>query len=549
MSLRINIKILGKNVYHSDRQSSPILGPTPHKISSGNAELRFHECGIEFEHSEPMLFNIIEIYRGVIFGKGHTERCPGGINNNPGKYLSNGKKILKVNVVFRGNSNQLLPPGFNVDHEGYHLTVDIEGRINIAAHYYPGIIRALDSLSQLIERNDETNEEYRIKYAPIEISDKPSYPYRGAMLDTSREYFHPDVIKQMLDGMMLARLNVFHWHFSDTDSIPMYLESYPDMTKYTAFSEQEIYTPEMVKDIVKYAKIRGIKVVPEFEGPGHLNILGKYPPLSDLIGCFRDSGNVDHAYGSPPYAPIDPTSNRTYEFLETFMRDMYKVFDTDYWHLGGDEVEASCWSDLQSVKEFLGTGKYKLKDLQQYYTTKERDIVTKIDSNIRAGYWYQAERLDYHKDDILQYWGSTHKIKQEMEAEPNNYFVLSPSDAYYLDCGYGNQFGDRSWCSPMKSWKQFWYLNPNQYNRGNRLLGGEVCAWSEMNNEFDFLTKMFPRAGAMSFRFWNPGEPQSEGILTEMMMRFQYRLKSYGIPTEKISMRYCEEHTHHCFGI
>lgn len=247
-------------MFHSDRQSEPVIGPAPHHISSGNTELRFHECAVEFSHSSRFLLNIIEIYQDVIFGKDYRERCGQSDPNNVGLYLANHKKILKVNVTLYGEEDMSFS-GFDVKYERYELNVDTEGKVNIMAKYYQGIIRGLDTFSQLIERNEESDQEYRLKYTPIEINDAPSYAYRGVMLDTSREYFFPDSIKQMLDGMMLGRVNVFHWHFIDTDSIPMYSETYPDLTDYTAFSSREIYTPEMVKDIVKYAKVRGMKIL------------------------------------------------------------------------------------------------------------------------------------------------------------------------------------------------------------------------------------------------------------------------------------------------
>ena len=269
-----------------------------------------------------------------------------------GKYLSNGRKIMKMKIQFSGMGGSILPAGFDAKFESYKLNVNGDN-IYIEASYYPGIVRALDSLSQLIERDESEQSIFKIRYSPISISDFPSFPYRGLMLDTSREYFFPDTIKQLIDGMMLSRLNVFHWHFIDSESMPMYLESYPDLTNYTAFSPKEIYTPTDVEDIVKYAKVRGIKVVPEFEGPGHMNSLGNYPSFQKLIGCFRDSKVYNQPSGGPPDSVIDPTSNTTYQFLRNFMKDLNKTFDSDYWHLGGDEVETKWFNDISGNKIFL----------------------------------------------------------------------------------------------------------------------------------------------------------------------------------------------------
>jgi hexosaminidase len=360
-----------------------------------------------------------------------SNRCPE--EHNMREYLSNGKKPINVKIEFSGSARGLLPQGFNRDYEQYNLTVNVDGNIKIAADHYPGVIRGLDTLSQLIERNEKDSSEYHIKFAPFQISDHPSFAYRGVMLDTSREYYFPDTIKLILDGMMLSRLNVFHWHFIDTDSIPMFFESFSGMTNSTAFSQKEIYTPEMVKDIVKYAKIRGIKVVPELEGPGHLNALGHFEPFKHLIGCYREPIVGSMPYGVPPNSPIDPTEEKTYAILEKFFLDLHKNFDSDFWHLGGDEVEVQCWSNMPSITSFLQNSEYELKDLQNYYMQREKKLLREKLPNAQAGYWYQSDKLNYDKDDVLQYWGKTGSIRDQMKNKPDNMFILSPHDSYYLD--------------------------------------------------------------------------------------------------------------------
>jgi len=243
-----------------------------------------------------------------------------------------------VSIQFNKLSEAYVPSGFKTEYEKYFLTVDTNGVVKITADYYPGIVRALDTLSQLIVREENDETKYDIKYTPINITDYPEFPYRGVMIDTGREFFFPDVLKMTIDGMMLGRNNIFHWHFAEDDSIPMYSESYPDLVNYTAFRKHEIYTPENVKDIVRYAKIRAVKVVPEIEGPSHLHILGFYPEFEGMVGCFRNYTSTSSSHGGPPYAPVNPANEKTYEFLEKYLNDLSKLFDSDFWHLGGDEV-------------------------------------------------------------------------------------------------------------------------------------------------------------------------------------------------------------------
>lgn len=230
-----------------------------------------------------MLDEIIDIYNDVTFGKGYKERCTGD-SREDSKHSSDGRVVITVSIDFTKVSNAYIPSGFETKFEEYSLNVNKNGQVHIQADYYPGVVRALDTLSQLIAHDDDQDRLFKIDYAPITIRDIPDFAYRGIMVDTAREYFFPDVLKMIIDGFMLGRNNVFHWHFAEDDSIPMFSESYPDLVNYTAFRQNEIYTPKDVREIVQYAKIRGVKVVPEMEGPSHLHILGFYPEFQGMVG-------------------------------------------------------------------------------------------------------------------------------------------------------------------------------------------------------------------------------------------------------------------------
>lgn len=216
------------NVFRSDFQDAPIIGPIPREITHGRTLLSFHECGMKYHKHDEMLDEIIDIYNDVTFGKNYKSRCKGPQTHQ-----------IYVHINFNKKSSAYLPEGFDIHYEEYRLEVDDKGQVNLTADYYPGIVRGLDTLSQLIvQANDEDYEHYEIEFTPIKIKDYPEYPYRGLMIDTAREYFFPDVIKNALDGMMLGRNNVFHWHFAEDDSIPMFSESYPDLVNYTAYSKR-----------------------------------------------------------------------------------------------------------------------------------------------------------------------------------------------------------------------------------------------------------------------------------------------------------------------
>lgn len=105
---------------------------------------------------------------------------------------------------------------------------------------------------------------------------------------------------------------------------------------------------------MRYAQIRGVRVVPEIEGPSHVHALGLYPKLKGLIGCYRDTNSVNGYHGGVPYAPISPVHNETYEFLEGFLKDMDEMFPSSYFHLGGDEVSVGCLNGVPEFRNKMG---------------------------------------------------------------------------------------------------------------------------------------------------------------------------------------------------
>jgi hypothetical protein len=219
--------------------------------------------------------------------------------------------------------------------------------------------------------------------------------------------------------------------------------------------------------------------------------------------------------------------------------------------MGGDEVSIGCVSGLPPTNQFLKDKGLALNGLQNYYIKREREIVRNIRSDIKTGYWWRGESSTYGDGDILQFWGGGGNIKSNMKSHPTNSFIYSPSSTFYLDCGFINQYFGGSWCGSIHTWRDIYNMDPRSLHEAadkDRYLGGELPLWSEMNNEFNMPLKLFPRGGAMSFRHWNPEGPSGEADIMEMMVKYQYRLKSYGVPCSRVTQRYCEENIHSCFG-
>jgi hexosaminidase len=163
------------------------------------------------------------------------------------------------------------------------------------------------------------------------------------MLDTSRRFYKMETLKQLFDSMFAAKFNVFHWHGVDDDSFPWNLTSYPNVTYHGAFEEDQVYTVPMMEEIVRYCQSLGIRVIPEFDNPGHARAIGNDPQFENLTLCFQIDGpsNVPDAYkvkGGPPSGVLDPSVDLTYELINGILTDINTTFSDNYIHLGGDEV-------------------------------------------------------------------------------------------------------------------------------------------------------------------------------------------------------------------
>lgn len=147
------------------------------------------------------------------------------------------------------------------------------------------------------------------------------------------------------------------------------------------------------------------------------------------------------------------------------------------------------------------------------------------------------------------FWGKAADIKTMKATYPKNYFVLAPFDYYYLDCGYGNKYGDNSWCDPFKTWWTIYKFEPTDWLKDRSVLGGEVPAWSEMFDDWNIHTRIWPRAAAMADKLWSEiPQPLNLAAILDRLNAFASKLNEANIPTSAMTGTYCEINNAHCFG-
>lgn len=198
------------------------------------------------------------------------------------------------------------------------------------------------------------------------IQDTPTFPYRGLMLDTSRNFISVPHLKKVLTGMASNKLNVFHWHISDSQSFPLSVPSIPQLAKYGSYGPDYVYTPDDVKEIVDFARVRGIRVYIEIDAPAHAGNGWTWGPeegLGDLAVCVNERPWSVYC-GEPPCGQLNPENPHVYEILEKLYKYLIELTGEDeLFHIGGDEVNLECWGQyLHRV-----TSSYNYTDLHMLW--------------------------------------------------------------------------------------------------------------------------------------------------------------------------------------
>ena len=178
------------------------------------------------------------------------------------------------------------------------------------------------------------------------------------MIDVSRHFQPVEVIKRTLDGMAAVKLNVFHWHLSDDQGFRIESKAFPKLTGMG--SDGLFYTQDQAREVIAYARERGIRVVPEFDIPGHaLSWMVGYPELASGTGPdYGGPYQVERQYGI--FDPVmDPTRESTYKFLDLFIGEMAEIFPDPFMHVGGDENNGVQWKANPRIQEFMKDARFE----------------------------------------------------------------------------------------------------------------------------------------------------------------------------------------------
>ncbi|KAJ1917593.1 Glucosamine-6-phosphate isomerase (Glucosamine-6-phosphate deaminase) (GNPDA) (GlcN6P deaminase) [Tieghemiomyces parasiticus] len=442
------------------------------------------------------------------------------------------------------------------DDESYTLRVGepaANTSANIEAASVWGALRAIETLSQLTYNN--LNGDLVVGQLPVTISDRPAYPHRGLLLDTARNFFPVEDIRRTLDAMAYNKFNVFHWHIVDAQSWPVESRFLPALAIRGAYSAAMTYSHEDVAGIIEYARLRGIRVIPEFDMPGHTSVVSNVLP--EIMTCVNSQPRWDLDAAEPPSGQLNPLLPRTYQFVEAVVNEYAPLFPDQFFHTGSDEVNTHCWETTPSIRQYLNSTGLTSSDLLATFVNTTQGYLA---ANRKTGMIWEEAILDFNltlpQDSVVQVWRSAENV-QKVVAKGHR--VLANSYEYwYLDCGHGGWLGNNptgnSWCDPFKHWQRVYSYDPvaNITSSAARdlVIGGDVCLWTEQVDTTNLDRTLWPRAAAAAEVLWSGKDANGQlRSAKEALVRIQeqrFRLVSRGIMAEPLQPLWCARNPGMC---
>ncbi len=363
--------------------------------------------------------------------------------------------------------------------ESYSLQVSKEN-ILLRAPTTRGVLQGMETLLQLVEDRDP---DWFARCAVI--TDRPRFPWRGLMIDVSRHWQPMEVIKRNIDGMVRVKLNVLHLHLTDDQGFRVESKTFPRL--HEMGSDGKFFSQEEIREIIAYAAARGIRVVPEFDIPGHATSwVTAYPDLASAPGPYT----IERKWGV--FDPVlDPTNPKVYELLEGFLGEMAGLFPDPYIHIGGDENNGKQWNANPRIQAFIR--EHGLKDnagLHAYFNSKIHAILARHGKKMMG--WDEILHPDLPEGSLVHSWRGPDGIAAATKLG----FPVLLSNGYYIDL-----------CYPTPAH----YLNdpaPTQASLSDAqrklVLGGEATMWSEWVSPETIDSRIWPRTAAIAERLWSP---------------------------------------------
>jgi hexosaminidase len=372
-----------------------------------------------------------------------------------------------------------------------------------------GALRGLETLLQMLQADAQG---YFVSAATI--SDRPRFPWRGLLIDVARHWQPIEVIKRNLDGMALVKLNVLHLHLTDNQGFRIESKTHPELAE--KGSDGKYFTQDQMRDIIAYATARGIRVVPEFDLPGHTTSwVVSHPELASQPGPYQ----IERHWGV--FDPVlDPTNEKTYGLLDDFLGEMAALFPDAYIHIGGDENDGVQWNANPRIQAFIR--EHHLHDnagLQTYFNQRVSAILARHGKRMIG--WDEIFQPGLPSDSIIQSWRGIDSLAAAAQQGyrgilSNGYYIdqMHPAAEHYLN-------------DPIPGGTT---LTPDQQKC---ILGGEATMWSEWVTPETIDSRIWPRTAAIAERLWSPRAVNDVADMYRRLARVSARLDEAGLLHER----------------
>ena len=434
-------------------------------------------------------------------------------------------RTLEISVA-SGCSSDYPPSDMN---EAYHLEVSSSTSYLNSSEVW-GALRGIETFTQLVHTDADTFSRVVMKTS---IDDYPRFKFRAFMIDTSRHYLDMATILTHLDAMEASKYNVMHWHIVDEQSFPYQSAMYPDLSGKGAYNPvTHIYTPGDIHVVLETARLRGIRVMPEFDTPGHTLSWGKgYPKV--LSQCINEDGEIEFT------GPLEPRFNSTYTFVNNLFTEVNEIFPDDALFLGGDEVSFSCWESNPVYANFINEDKLNgYAGLESYYIQQILELVQNLPNKRTPIVWQEVfdNGLEITPETIVDVWkgGNYQEELAVVTAKGFNTILSAPWYLNYISYG--------------EDWEKYYKVEPTDFSgsdaQKNLVVGIEACMWGEYVDPTNFLPRTWPRAASVAERAWSSKDTTDLSDAYDRLHEFRCKLLKRGIPAEPLRPGFCDDEWH-----
>src|SRR6266705_1247296 len=482
------------------QQAAPNLMPRPSSVQPGTGSLRLDSSfSVALTgYTEPRLERAVERFLEQL-----ARQTAISLKIKPAK---SGQATLVLRTDQAGKEIQEVG-----EDESYSLEVTPAGA-RLTAPTPLGTLHGLQTFLQLVDVSTDG-----FAAPALTIQDRPRFPWRGLMIDSARHFIPLGVIRRNLDGMEALKMNVLHWHLSDNQGFRVESKRFPKLQELG--SDGLYYTQDEIRDLIAYARDRGIRVVPEFDMPGHSTswFVG-YPELASAPGPYE----IERRWGVFDPA-MDPANEKVYKFLDDLIGEVARIFSDHYFHIGGDEVNGKEWDANPKIQAFMKAHGIKNNEaLQAYFSGRVQKLVTKHGKTVIG--WDEVLVEGVPKDIVIQSWRGQASLAKA--AKQGYRGILS--NGYYLDLGW--------------SAARHYAVDPMSGDAANlsaqekqRILGGESCMWAEYVNPENVDSRIWPRNAAIAERLWSPQEVRDPASMYARLDFVGARLEWLGLTHRTVS--------------